>query len=863
MGAQVNKSTSSYPESGVESVCVFGSKGFSEEAFWKQVLHVQDYIPILLSKNASSSRLELDDLFKDPHTRWYLRDVLGVFGGSFGVAHRSSQQLQLVQSSFQGLPSTLPHLRLSYHDSQESTRDDPKGLPLLDLAFTSLRSTQPLRRSLQSKKKLEYNFAPEFYWQMPPHGGQHICVTKKEEALRNDGWDGLYCPQSEVAFFVWAWSWIRGIAWRRQGDYPWLANVVPPVPVNDHEGQRVCSPDADSVPDEDIEDTTWPPRGRTPWEAAFWAGVEDMRAKDAPQDVAFTNFLDDLQGLDLLNKNALSEEDLETLRGEVNLAKDQWKRILKTENAKNDEFARVWLLDDEGKCLNSLTQMIEFALYITKKQKLLFGKALQREPDDLKHRQESVEIDEESLLRNLDDLKYVQDDVRDAEKSLEYIKNEVKSGERLCDATRKKLVSALKRITVFVILSNDRKELKQISGCSNLQEVTKRLSLDVLKALRRLHQLARFPIIPYYWLQLLYKQPLEHAILPVWQSHAYREKIHRTNEWGKREEDKTPKVVLALLSIFPPWIQPDKGISKPATNAEVMPDESPWAPPPHEGPRLEWLCHIQTFMKHLAAPLVDYGFYGSLVGAEQEATGRARALHNIPDSFACAMEDLQAHEDECKSVLKDLQSSSDARLKRCLQFKVPHLLYVAAMDAMLVARTPEDLRRSSIALPDVEEILRKGKGIGPELFMALAKEEAIVIQLAKRRLRRDDIRRPAQVQWVVTGRDPIPIDDPGDWTTRLLIGVIVVLLKEAVEHSIKIATVNNDTPKVVVDVDSEDKSISIANMCDTLDFAAYERGNQKRDLDRWLEYLKDWRLDPMRDPLDGWLTRTLRKGGAR
>jgi len=597
--------------------------------------------------------------------------------------------------------------------------------------------------------------------------------------LRAEGVDFLLCTEGEIAFFIWAWLWIRKLASR--------------------------GPQIGLVIEEEEIYTNCHARMAVTWEPAFWNDVRKMDQIHLPVDVMFADFIHTLVS------TTEGENQKSAPRECLDAARKQWERIKKIEAQTPDELVRVFALTEDGKCNALMNAMIECALNVAKKQQAKFC--------------------------NPESLNWM-DDVRGAISCLESLKK-LYSEQPIIPIVnrvehRKELEQSLKRIAIFALLKSsnleERSEVSRLGHCDSLQSVVAELKLDGYRALGRLHEIARFPVIHYYCLQLLYEKPLEHLIIPVWKSYKYAETVYASGSESLPEEVITPDVVLALLSLAP-LQYPDTSQKMQVAPEEIgMNSESPSVTPLPLMSRMERFLRIQTFMKTMAMPLIDVGFYGSLVSAEQEASGRDNAFHSIPDAFASAIDALQEHANECST------------------FSVPSGLYIAAMESMVFAgRRSSDIKKWTILMPQAVNILER-YGLCQSLIEYLVAKEGIVPVMGKRRLRRDGYPLSKLPIFVITGEKGIAVEALEDGSHQILIAILVVLLKEAFEHSVRAVRDTSRMPIVNVSIDSDRGTITITNDCKDFNIKKFESGQQNRILQLFIARVAGWSLDKLQPP---------------
>jgi hypothetical protein len=136
-----------------------------------------------------------------------------------------------------------------------------------------------------------------------------------------------------------------------------------------------------------------------------------------------------------------------------------------------------------------------------------------------------------------------------------------------------------------------------------LQTIMEALKLpdeSVEAALAGLHRVARFPILPMYYLSVLYKTPICHIVLQLWQSTRNPVKV-----FSNRRVIHSPTVIWGLLACRPPTLED------------------------YVGPVSRQLRDLQLFFRLVVTPIVDQGFYDGLVRQRLRSSERLQALDAI------------------------------------------------------------------------------------------------------------------------------------------------------------------------------------------------------------------------------------------
>ena len=149
---------------------------------------------------------------------------------------------------------------------------------------------------------------------------------------------------------------------------------------------------------------------------------------------------------------------------------------------------------------------------------------------------------------------------------------------------------------------------------------------NALNLLKNLHGLARFPIIPFFYLTSIDQEPKEHLAFPTCDSHEFPVivKLGRQNHLNTDSiEIQSSAVVMCLLTLRPPSCMPQASNTSSNDNSTHNKSELgrvDWERffLGYEGEELSgttWdrLFWIDTFFNRLAQPIVDQGFYGYLV----------------------------------------------------------------------------------------------------------------------------------------------------------------------------------------------------------------------------------------------------------
>jgi hypothetical protein len=245
------------------------------------------------------------------------------------------------------------------------------------------------------------------------------------------------------------------------------------------------------------------------------------------------------------------------------------------------------------------------------------------------------------------------------------------------------------------------------------------------------------------------------------------------------------------------------------------------------------------------------------ISASSRWLGRASAMHYIPSAFANSVEYLQNHQ--------------RAKGPEC-GFAVPEGLYLAALEASLAARglDREAFFKSTLRLPSAERELTE-HGVSDSLCQQLVAREGVARRLAEARLQTGarpmtprQFRRPAVI---VRGPDmPFPMLRLSDLEVQVFLGLLILLLKEAIEHTERYlrdrgAAMPTREIEVARDVQGDHISIAISNPClppeRTLDA---NTGNGEASIKLFAGYLEGWSVEKPDITDDGrWVRRLSQK----
>lgn len=159
-------------------------------------------VPVITESGATDESITdaLRRFFDKEEYKVFQWDVLGVYGGAFGLSHNSRKHFILFQTDAIQ-PRDIKGVRLPYRPGEKE--DEYKEL--IDYLFLGRRRQQPL---LSSEPM---SFSPEFYWQLariyqPQHGSNES--TPFVRYLQSKRSPYLYCSEGEVSFFLYAWRFL-------------------------------------------------------------------------------------------------------------------------------------------------------------------------------------------------------------------------------------------------------------------------------------------------------------------------------------------------------------------------------------------------------------------------------------------------------------------------------------------------------------------------------------------------------------------------------------------------------------------------------------------------------------------------------
>lgn len=126
-----------------------------------------------------------------------------------------------------------------------------------------------------------------------------------------------------------------------------------------------------------------------------------------------------------------------------------------------------------------------------------------------------------------------------------------------------------------------------------------------------LHRVTRFPIIPYFYWGAVDRTPKAHLVIPVWDSGAFKVRVRVPAANGKTEPCSTPTVGVCLMGV-----EPIKGLDWTLTGRKSSPRNVP-----------DRINHLMVLCSELMKPVIDYGFYGSIIRRRLEITASSLVSH--------------------------------------------------------------------------------------------------------------------------------------------------------------------------------------------------------------------------------------------
>jgi hypothetical protein len=590
-----------------------------------------------VTKVDESSRDEIISSLVDENAEQYLRNQLGIVGAALGIVNPHARSFVLVQNPYTKTQLGLPAVeRLSYCKHPSNTSDQKMSSQvgnLIDWLFITRRGTQSLEKN-----------PPEFYafLENNPLYSKYLDLElaqnlKKRRIL-------LYCSR-EILFFVYLWRWLihYGIS---KGDFNALVTLDQG---NDYEETKMSS---------------------------WWDRIKYPEWPEGSPEGIFSKLLFELDTSMKSGGPDPSLIDHKRLAGfgefftkpneELNYYKDLvigWNFLNnRAEPLGIYNFKREWrnLGLTKGKGVESaysLRLLIDFSLHIvnkmlTNEKQPEQGIEFNLERFDLDAIRNAYNSGDKLTKRGVQGRFLLQGASNILEATARYIDkqqynrfggssgpidledlfgNTINCLEKAKEGSDREIYerSQIKFSCADAIRTVG---LHYLAGVSLGEEHE---SPTVNNLLWKLHQLARFPVIPYYYLTIWDSKPKQQLIFPVWESKGLDWEFHipkwlepKSNDGVKRRTSSA--VVICLLTLENGFkIAEKRGwIPEPAntgveTFGTIMKSlDNYWNPDNTELVKdkgINVFNEVKILFQILARPYIDFGFYGIVARNAVEA----------------------------------------------------------------------------------------------------------------------------------------------------------------------------------------------------------------------------------------------------
>jgi len=421
------------------------------------------------------------------------------------------------------------------------------GIPIINipyLAFDSEDDRNLIALLFIGRRERQFlrNNPPEFYYHLPQNrpssSGSNLSLSLifGGKLGRQDGFKFLYCPVGEVSLVLYGWRWLI-----RSAQMNGVTCRVDP-------GQAI----------------TVKPQVQDLWTPGLWPKSEHSIELDWINTVASAH--DELQKLSgFLDTDRKVDPEMAFLSGALRA----WERIKQRVDFQPEQeaydFSREWrtlgLVDNRGRTTEVLRELLWFAYHVVTK------------------------ISDRYSGRGTRKRNTVSKVIIKAKKMVEKITRSFRVGVLLAPDKRLEFDKLLRQIIYYFLLSENNNDVNDLTA---------------LNLLNRLHKVARFPVIPYFYLTSLDRQPKEHLVFPILESRQFPVRV-------KDLDSPSPCVVFCLLTLNPIWRLPAiSSFTRKATHEPYHPGET-------KSEAIRRLSRIYTFFVELGRPIIDKGFYGKRV----------------------------------------------------------------------------------------------------------------------------------------------------------------------------------------------------------------------------------------------------------
>ena len=786
-----------------------------EEEFWNIIRRIEQDITLDYEKTGVILSLR-------PKVKRYMRINLGIIGMAFGYADKVNNKFILLQSA--DTKNKLPWGNIDYkgytYENKKLSFDEAK---IIDQLFLLKRENESLSEN-----------PPEFYAYLennPPYSKYIEEYLTQPYGLRQKGeWflgskdkRLLFSDVSEILFFLYTWRWLIRIALLNMdllenGKEPLIDSEIE-LKYNEEINMKWY--DCKIFNEHSIEDE-------------FCNYLYSLFSGSMRENVEVWNKMvenidgnidrtKELQNLGLIGENNVQINHIYAFRSLLNFTNHLGNKILenfttqKIEDVQNDEFkknkffqnnlhrSREILLD----AIEIIKQTISQVELICKKNETEYGTDI-------------FLIEKEKFITD-------------------FLTKEIINKSSKATITCEKAI----RTVALVFLSCAYSEDLSANTFSNL--------------LLKLHQISRFPIIPYYYLTAWDKTPKQQLVFPTWESNEFKVPVNIPNYISSSKkgiinfESKSSAVVCCLITLKPFW---QIYYSENKENNDDFYIKS------FDYMRKSiFIGRVITFSRWLATPIIDNYYYGGPVQEDAITRGRLTERHSIPAAFSNSIRSLMAFYESynlfrqkyevVKNKIVELKDLSVPK------FDIPTNLFAAAFESMIICNSVEELKKNAFRLYHEENILRQ-EGVSKNFISSLAdKNESVAQILAYARIRPNKplsyIFEPVRV--VVIGEEYITFEkikqtnpklsDLSDWLT---VGIFTILLKEAIQHTVEWYDEFEsedflDQRFVKVEISASKQTITFTNPTINLESSYGDNSNQEKFLELVRSNLPVWQFN--------------------
>lgn len=519
-----------------------------------------------------------------------ISEFLGIVGGAYGLAHRRGKEFHLFQNPavYPQAERNLPAPYIRYRLPGEEKDCLKEFANLIDLLFIGRRRAQPMLGSRSNP--------PEFFKSLPPQGREEQVLPwlPHEKWLRRklpSGHYRVHCSAGEIAFCLLAWRRLM-LQSQSDGDLSVPANPAAPVtnPSSAQEFWRARE-FSDGARDGDSVESAW---------------LRTIDSCSNPPDPCPE------EELDFLNRALLEWRDARRR------AVDDVLQPGKEYDFRTD-WCNLGLLARgvEGYCATrSLLSLIRYCLnihaYLKRQRDVsapqpcgINGGGIEDSLGILEEAEKKLSTWVKSSPKEADDIPSELPDASD-------VRLEEIGGGRLNRAIL---------LLVHPVLLTARSDAAS----------TAEPSATIGSLLSALHDRARFPIIPYWYICTLSKRIVEHVVVPVWRSHSFMAQFipGPSNGWNPMKPVSACGVVYCLLSILPGFSRHTGG---PLTRGAEHGRKSRLTREAKQR-----FIRIERLFVRLAGPLIDSGFYSAHVGDEIRVGARQNLTHELAEPLDAAL----------------------------------------------------------------------------------------------------------------------------------------------------------------------------------------------------------------------------------